>query len=280
MTRNPSFNGRFYASGRIELKRQIKECFLSEFGPGMLPGKKEDNVIAGISPHAGYQFSGPASAFTYKSIAESKDPDLYIILGVSHQGFSSCVSLEDWKTPLGIAKNDAEFGKVLAENAKIEINEELHQKEHSIEVQLPFLQFISESFRFSPLMVSNDINPKILGEKIRKTSEQMKKKIIVIASSDFTHYGPAYGYVPFSSEIKKNMYNLDIGAVDAIRSLNPEKFQEYLRSTGATVCGQMPISVLLNSINSKKAELLKYYTSGDISGDYSNAVGYSSIIFR
>ncbi|MBN2112399.1 AmmeMemoRadiSam system protein B, partial [Candidatus Woesearchaeota archaeon] len=199
-----------------------------------------------------------------------------------HMGYPSSVSIADWQTPLGIAKNDSEFGKKLAENSGIEINEESHAEEHSIEVQIPFLQFTCAKFRFSPVMISHDLSFKEAAESIRKTAEQLKREIVVVASSDFTHYGPAYGYVPFTKDAKKNMYALDNGAIELIKKLDSGKYMDYVNSKQATICGQMPIAVLLETIRAKakKARLMKYYTSGDVTGDYSNAVGYASIVFE
>jgi len=155
MARQPVFAGQFYYGEKKALKEQIEECFMSRFGPGSLPEDVRTKVIKGmIAPHAGYVFSGPCAAFAYKEIAEAQEPDLYIVLGTSHSGSDSCISAEDWETPLGIAKNDKEFGKSLVDNSKIVVDEEAHNMEHSIEVQIPFLQFVNpkKDFRFLPLM--------------------------------------------------------------------------------------------------------------------------------
>ena len=279
--RKPVVAGQFYLANTEELKDQIKSCFLSEFGPGKLPEKDRTKKIVGaIAPHAGYQFSGPGAAFTYKEIAETKIPDTYLLLGPNHMGYHSSISVEDWETPLGTAKNDSEFGKTLAKNSKLEINEKAHSTEHSIEVQIPFLQFTAKEFKISPVMISHDLSYQEIAEAIRKTAEQLKRNIIVIASSDFTHYGPDYGYEPFKTNVKKNLYELDKGAIELIKKLSTEKYLDYVAEKQATICGQLPIAVLMDSVKPKKAELLKYYTSGDILGDYTNAVGYASIIFR
>lgn len=278
--RGAAFAGQFYPAERGELKKQIKECFLSEFGPGSMPKPESKKKILGvISPHAGYQFSGPGAAWVYREIGESEMPDTYVILGTSHMGFSSCVSVQDWKTPLGTIKNDSEFGKKLAKSG-LAVDEEAHSSEHSIEVQIPFLQFIQPKARIAPVMASHDLGYEAIAEAIKKAASELKRKIIIIASSDFTHYGAAYGYVPFSENIKKSMYELDNGAIEQIKSLDAAKFMEYVDEKRATICGQMPIAVLLKTINAKKARLLKYYTSGDVVGDYANAVGYASIIFE
>ncbi|MBW2999636.1 AmmeMemoRadiSam system protein B [Candidatus Woesearchaeota archaeon] len=247
-----------------------------------LQKKTEKEILGAIAPHAGYMFSGPCAAFVYKEIAESKLPDLFIMLGLDHTGFGdNCVCLDDWQTPLGVVKTDKEFGKELEKNG-IPFNPEAHFAEHSIEVQLPFLQFIfkekMEKIRIVPVMITHDY--KEVAEKIKKTIAQSKKRVCIIASSDFTHYGPSYGFTPFTDNPKENLEKLDKGAVEQIKSLEPEKFLSYAEKT--TICGMMPIAVLMELLKekAKKVELLKYYTSGDITKDYRNAVGYASIIFK
>jgi AmmeMemoRadiSam system protein B len=276
--RNPVVSGAFYESDQDRLKKQIKDCFLSDFGPGVLPEKPQNKESRGfVVPHAGFPYSGPCAAFCYKAIAESEKPDLFIILGTSHAGVGSAVSLEDWKTPLGIAKIDKDFGKALVD-AGIEHNEHAHAGEHSIEVQLPFLQFICEDFKFVPVLVADDF--KQVADAISKAVEKTKKKVIVLASSDFTHFGANYGYVPFTDDIKENMYKLDKDAIEYIKKLDSEEFLNYIDKTGATICGKFAIAALLTYLKTADTELLKYYTSADISdGDYSFAVGYAAIKF-
>lgn len=267
--------GSFYDQDPGSLREQIKNCFLSKFGPGKLPGKAAKETKGVICPHAGYVYSGPCAAHSYKAVAESKKPDLFIILGLSHSGYGSCVSLEDWRTPLGIAKIDKDFGKLLVKNG-LEQNEAAHEEEHSIEVQVPFLQYILEDFKFVPIIVSDYA----AANAVKKAVGQSGKKVMFIASSDFTHYGSSYGYIPFKTDVKNKMYALDAGAIEQIKMIDAKGFLDYLKKTGATVCGKMPISAMLGCIEAKKAELLKYYTSADISGnDYSMAVGYASIRF-
>lgn len=274
--RKPIVSGSFYAADEDSLRAQIKQCFLHKFGPGKLPAKKSGSVKAVICPHAGYAYSGPCAAHSYKAVAEAQKPDLFLLLGLSHSGHGNCVSLENWKTPLGTAKVDRDFGKILAKNG-IKQDEIAHEQEHSIEVQLPFLQYLLDDFRFLPVIVSNYENA---ASAIKKSIEQSGKKVFFIASSDFTHYGANYGYAPFIKNIKENMYLLDNGAIDLIKKTDSVGFVDYVDRTGATICGAMPIAALLSCINGAKAELLKYYTSADISGgDYSLAVGYAAIRF-
>lgn len=285
MIRKPVVAGMFYESDKELLKKQIEGCFYSRFGPGDLPKDKPDKQILGIiSPHAGYIYSGMCAAHGYKELAECRKPDVFILLGLSHQGYGSCVSLEDWETPLGIAKNDKEFGKELMTNTGLKQDENAHSQEHSIEVQIPFLQYIfKENLKILPIIISKDRNYEQLAKQIVRTIKDSKKEVCIIASSDFTHYGINYGYVPFRDNVKRNIYDLDNNAIKQIKSMDAYKFLNYADETGATICGKYPVALLIELcrlMNKGKVKLLKYYTSADIINDYSSAVGYASIIIE
>jgi AmmeMemoRadiSam system protein B len=285
MVRKPIVAGQFYPGNFEELDKEINESFTSKFGPGDLPLKtKEKEILGIIAPHAGYQFSGPGAAWAYKEIAESKLADVYIMLGLSHQGQRSCISLEDWETPFGVVKVDKEFGEQIKKNTGLKEEEEVHAQEHSIEVQLPFLQFARRDYldklRILPIIVSDDVDYQKLAKDIVKTIKESGKKVCIIASSDFTHFGLNYGFFPFHKDAKENMYKLDNGAIEHILKLNSYKFLDYVKETGATICGRNPIAVIIDickELGAKKAKLLHYYTSGDVVGDYGNAVGYAAI---
>ena len=141
--RKPIVAGQFYPADPEALEQELKKSFTHKFGPGSLPGKRTGKkVYAAISPHAGYFFSGAGAAHVFKEIGEAEFPDTYIILGVNHTGPWTCTSDEDWETPLGTVKCDTELAKKLGEKG-IPIKNPSHHGEHSIEVQLPFLQFVS-----------------------------------------------------------------------------------------------------------------------------------------
>ncbi len=289
MTRKPVVAGMFYPGNFSDLDKIINWCFEeSKFGPACLPSnKRTKKIIGGVCPHAGYPYSGPAAAWVFKEIAESEFPDLFIILGTSHSGSTSCISLEDWETPFGLVKVNKAFGERFAKKSGLIVNEAAHSNEHSIEVQLPFLQFVNKDkltlIRILPILVSHDVDPTGIAEAIAETIKETKKKVIIIASGDFTHYGLNYGYMPFRDNVKENLHKLDKGAIEFIRKLDTSGFRDYINKTGATICGRDSISVLIETMKvlmAKKAKLLHYYTSGDIVGDYSNAVGYGAIVFE
>ena len=154
MARKPVVAGMFYSDYEFKLNEELEGCFNSEYGPGMFKKKQEGSIIGMIVPHAGYAFSGPCAAFGYKELAESEKPDLYIILGISHEGRQGVITtLQDFETPLGVVKTDKEFGERLIQNSELVEDDEAHEREHSIEVQLPFLQFVDNDFKILAIEV-------------------------------------------------------------------------------------------------------------------------------
>jgi MEMO1 family protein len=281
--RKPVVAGQFYEENKELLIKQIEECFKK--GNGFPKPLKNSDVIGAIMPHAGYFFSGKAAALAVKEIAET-NIDTFIILGVNHTGIGgNSTTKDDFQTPLGIAKINEELQKILIENCKLEINKEAHNMEHSIEVIIPLLQYVVKKFTFVPIIVSGNV--KDLGNSLKKALEayekKFKKKICVIASSDMTHFGISYGYMPFHENIKEKMYKLDNDAIKFILEKNPSGFLNYIGETKATICGRNTISTLLYCLEKEKsikAELLDYYTSADVMGDYRTAVGYAAIVFK
>lgn len=292
--RKPIVAGSFYPADKEELEEEIKKAFLGNLGPKGMPKKGKNKIYGVISPHAGYLYSGQASAHAYKAIAEAEQAETFVIFGTNHTGYAEsnfALSSEDFETPLGIVKNDKEFLNLLLKEGtkgkRFSVGETqgdkiAHQQEHSIEVQLPFLQFIFKKFKIVPIIcqIQGYENYKDFANLIMKTAKKLKRKICIIASSDFTHYGFSYGFVPFSTNIKENLYSLDKKAIDLIIKFKTREFLNYVCRT--TICGAGAIAACIEvckQFGSKKAELLKYYTSGDITGEYGSAVGYASVIF-
>ncbi len=284
MVRSPIVAGQFYPAGKEELEEEIRKSFNHKFGPGSLPGKRQSDkkVYGVIAPHAGYAFSGAGAAWCYKEIGEAKFPDTYVILGVNHPGTSTCASDEDWETPLGTVKCDNELVSAM-EKKGLPVDNGQHSQEHSIEAQLPFLQFVSgnkkDDLQIACIMIADDAHEK-WADIISSAVEALGRNVVYICSSDFTHYGYSYGYVPFEDNVKENMEKLDREAIKLIEKSDAEGFLQHCSKTGATICGKHSIAALIQLMEGKKAELLKYYTSGDVLGDYGNAVGYASIVFR
>lgn len=290
MLRPPTVAGQFYPGTAEALKKQIISVFKSKLGPKKLPGKAGHNrIIAAVVPHAGYQYSGPAAAHFYKMLAESARPDVFVIIGTNHTGAGPSVSVYpsgDWDTPLGRASVDGHFVSSLVKNSNFaKEDESAHRYEHSVEVQLPFLQYLFGHIKFVPIVMRGlQVMQEAadLSNAIMKTAAEQKKKVVVIASSDFTHFGPSYMYTPFKSKYKENLYKLDKNMINAIEKLDEVSFLKHIVKTNATVCGYPAITTAImfaKAMKLKKGKLLKYYTSGDVVKDYTNAVGYASIVF-
>lgn len=237
--RQPAVAGSFYAGDSKSLNIQIENCFLHKIGPGEVPlvnTNRENNIIGLVSPHAGYMYSGPVAANGFYKIALDGKPDTIIILGPNHQGFGENISIMaegKWKTPLGELEIDAEMAEDILKNSKIIKNDKkAHKYEHSIEVQLPFIQYIfGKDIKFVPIcMTRQDIDTDI---EIAKSicSSVVDKNILIIASSDFTHYEP--------QEYAKNV---DKQAINAILEFNPKKLYDMIYHQNLTMCGPGPIT--------------------------------------
>jgi hypothetical protein len=272
--RSPSVAGQFYASDAAGLRKQVEDCFLHRLGPGKLP-KAEDrerDVLGAVVPHAGYMYSGPEAAHVYYSIAKQKKPNTVVILGPNHSGYGSAVAVskETWKTPLGEVAVDSEAADFLRKNCRIiDADEVAHRYEHSIEVQLPFLQYIYRDFRFVPICLG--IQDLDTSEEIAQCLAKIKDAII-IASSDFTHYEP-----------KEQATAKDKKAIEHILNLDEKKFLQTVYDLDLSICGYGAIATCIAAVKklgATKAELLKYATSGDITGDDSSVVAYAGIVFR
>jgi len=284
MTRAPVVAGFFYEANSEKLKEQLKNCFVDDKGPGSLKIEKRKGIVrAIIAPHAGYAYSGPCAAWAYKEIGEAEFPDTYIILGTDHSGGSSSIGFDNFETPLGVVRIDQDLGKLISEKTGLPLDKSAHKGEHSIEVQLPFLQFVSGDFenelKIVPILVSHDIDLKEVAMGLKEAMMDSGKRVCIIASSDFTHYGHNYHYVPFTSDIPKNLHELDNKAIEFIKKMDSRGFLDYVEETGATICGILPITLLMQTVKASKSSLLQYYTSGDIAGNYKNSVGYASIAF-
>lgn len=277
--RKPCVADAFYAGTRAELTDQIIECFTHRFGPGSVPepmlhGPRK--VIGIVSPHAGYMYSGPVAANGYSRLAVDGLPDAFVILGPNHTGLGSGLSIQTeggWETPLGIASIDSELAKKIQKSSDlIDVDERAHANEHSIEVQLPFVQFLfKDAVKFVPIcMMMQDLRTS--REVARSIIEQTNgRNIVIIASSDFTHY-----------ESHEAANRKDQEAIDAILKLDDKALNELGDGNRVTMCGYGPITTLIAAAKMQgnvRAELLGHRTSGDITGDKSAVVGYTSIVF-
>jgi AmmeMemoRadiSam system protein B len=273
--RKPAVSGMFYAGSARELEQQIEWCYKNELGPGATPQVNNEGprkIVAIVVPHAGYYYSGPVAAHAYKELAEDGIFDTAVILGPNHTGYGAPVSLwaeGDWTTPLG----EVEVNKRLAQRLLgdvIKADDTAHIHEHSIEVQLPWLQYLYEKVTIVPItMLAQDIET---ARMVGKSIGQARDNLIVIASSDLTHYEP------HSLAMQK-----DSSVIQAIIALDEEELYERCERLRCTMCGYGPVAAAIvasKEMKGKKASLLKYATSGDTTGDSSRVVGYGSITIR
>ena len=277
--RKPYVANAFYAGTKTELTEQIIECFKHRFGPGEVPDIAEPGprkIVGIVSPHAGYMYSGPVAANGFSRLAADGVPEVFIILGPNHTGQGSGVSIltdGGWETPIGVSSIDTDLAKRIQKASNImDVDELAHSNEHSIEVQLPFVQFLfTDAANFIPIcMMMQDLQTS--REIAKSIVEQVKKKdFVIIASSDFTHY-----------ERHETASKKDKMAIEAITRLDDAALNELGESYRVTMCGYGPITTLIAAakmVGNIKSEFLAYRTSGDITGDKSSVVGYSSILF-
>lgn len=278
--RNPAVAGSFYPDNSEELKNAIKN-FLGKTEP------KKRKCIGIVAPHAGYAYCGKTAASAYKSI--SNNFDTAVILGPNHGGLGVGVSasLENWKTPLGILEVDEEFVKELIKDSVIMEDSRSHWREHSIEVQLPWLQYLFKDFRIVPISINPiyfDVKTcKEIGDKIAEASRITRRNILIVASSDFTHYGSMYGYEPFrgkTADILDKIKKMDSEIIDLITDLKPKEVIETCEEKRLTICGYGGIAAMLyaaSSLKAKQGELIDYSTSFEVSKDISAVVCYAGI---
>lgn len=274
--RKPVVAGSFYAGSQAGLHRQIEDCFKHTLGPGALPDvpKAGGRYILGlVSPHAGYQYSGPVASHGFLQIASEPEPQTVIVLGPNHSGMGSAVALSNedrWQTPLGDVELDIEVGEsIISASRWAEWDDLAHSREHSIEVQLPFLQYIYQNgFRIVPIAMlrQNSEVSQDLGSAIATALKD--RDGIIIASSDFSHY-----------EMRASASKKDHLAIEAILALDPRRLEKVVDSYDISMCGPGPVMTMLTAckqLGANKAHLLRYATSGDITGD-SRVVGYASV---
>jgi AmmeMemoRadiSam system protein B len=230
-----------------------------------------------VCPHAGYMYSGPVAARSYFEVASDGKPDRIVIIGPNHTGQGSGVSMMSdgvWETPLGQVEVDTETATAISKASNIiDLDDRAHQYEHSIEVQLPFLQYVLKTrFEFVPIcMMMQDLETSVeVGNAIGQALKD--KNALIIASSDMTHYE--------SAESAKRKDRL---CIDAILALDDAKLQETVESHRISMCGHGTVATMIAAskiLNAKTAQLLGYSTSGDITGDNSEVVGYLAAVVQ
>lgn len=265
MIRKPVVAGQFYPQTEASLRKMLS---------GLIDtGSEKQDAIGIIMPHAGYVYSGYVAGLTISKVGLKKTA---IILGTNHTGAGerfSIMTQGSWVTPLGEVKIDSEIaGSILKESQLLKEDTLAHMYEHSIEVEVPFLQYLKNDIKIVPIVISQaDLSEyQGIGHDIANGFKKVGRPGIFIASTDMTHYEP-----------KEMAEKKDMLAIDAMQSLDEERLFEVVRQNDISMCGVAPTCVLISlckDLGAKKAGLVKYQTSGDVSGDYDSVVGYAGMI--
>ncbi|MGC8982415.1 MAG: AmmeMemoRadiSam system protein B [Desulfurococcaceae archaeon] len=279
--RNPVVAGYFYPREEKKLVEIIEWAFKHRLGPGTLPQTslvRDKSVIGYVVPHAGYTYSGPVAAHAYHDMALRGAPETIVILGTNHTGYGKPISVYPggaWKTPLGLLEVDSELGKKIVENSELaDLDTYAHLEEHSVEVQLPFIQYIFKDRppKILPIVVGVHTPEAAadLAKSIALAVKELGRDVLILASSDFNHYEP------HDVTAKK-----DMDAIRKVLELDTEGFYNVMLSENISICGPGGIMTLMEVTKSLggKAVLLKYATSGDVEGGRAAVVGYASIKF-
>ena len=261
--RQPAVANSFYPGSPKALEREI-----TKFLPSGLESGKERS-IAVVSPHAGYVYSGELAAKTLSSV---EIPETVVIIGTNHRGAGLPVALSTkiWNMPFGPVAVDTNFSTLLLANSShIEQDEIAHHSEHSLEVQVPFLQYFQKKLSIVPLAISHISLPTCLevGESLADAVKQSGKSVLIVASTDMSHY-----------ESRETATKKDSLALKCIEELEPENLYRTVRDNNISMCGVLPVTIALfaaKKLGATSAKLVGYTDSGYVSGDTNQVVGYA-----
>jgi len=267
MIRNPVVAGQFYPGSAKEINAILAK-YIDKSAP-------KEAAAGLLMPHAGYQYSGAVAG---AAISRVKFKDTFIIIGPSHSGMGKPFSVwpdGKWATPLGEVEVDEELARKIIElSSYAEADYDAHLDEHAVEVQIPFLQYIKPDVRIAPIILagtSADIYKEI-GHAIAKAVKSLKREAVILASGDMTHYEPA--------DMARAK---DMQAVEAMLALDADELTMRYNNLHLTICAYGPLVTLITAakdLGAIGAELVKYQTSGDATGDNSSVVGYAGVIFK
>lgn len=265
MRRKAAVAGQFYHSSKERLEEEVRRY--------VLPNILKEKAIAALCPHAGLIYSGPVAGAVYSHLVM---PETFILLGPNHTGLGARVSMMaqgEWEIPTGVLSIDQKLARrIISESSLITSDTQAHLFEHSLEVQLPFIVHFSEKTRIIPItfMHASLEECKVIGEAIARAISQVDYPVVIIASSDMSHY--------VSDDVARRK---DKMAIDKILQLDPEGLYNTVTTERISMCGYIPATIMLYTsrlLKAKEARLIKYSNSGDISGDYEYVVGYAGII--
>lgn len=265
MTRKPFVAGQFYPGTRERLREAVAS--LSD------PAAVRTKALAVVSPHAGYVYSGKVAGAVFSSVVP---PPVFVILGPAHRQIGPLFAIQaegSWRTPLGESPVETDLAsRILAGCPLVEASERAHQAEHSLEVQLPFIQHVRPDAAIVPLCVSAEADyPALdaLGRAVAAALRAHGKEALIVASTDMSHYVS-----------QKTAEKQDRRAIDRVLGLDPFGLFTTVVAERISMCGFQPTAAALVAaleLGAGRAELVRYATSGDASGDYTQVVGYAGI---
>jgi hypothetical protein len=274
-TIGPAVAGSWYPAEPLALARTVDQL-LSNAAPG--------DGTAAIAPHAGFAYSGPLAATAVRSIAHGRVRRV-VLLGPSHYfGFAGAAvpaAARALRTPLGDCLVDHEAVASLRERSGFLADDRFFEPEHALEAELPFLQrSLGGPFSVVPILMGGGATRDDAARVAAAIAPWLDADTRVIVSSDFTHFGPRFGYVPFEDGVPDGIHRLDHGALDAIAAGDAAEFGSYVDRTGATICGRRAIDVLLRlACGASGGALLGYDTSGRMTGSWDHSVSYAAVVF-
>lgn len=284
-SRRPSVAGMFYPADDRSCRRQIEAC-VGEYTPPVEPV----HIVAGIVPHAGWAYSGATAAKVFKNVKVKASPETFLIFGAVHSwgvDQASMFAEGEWLTPFGRIEIDAELAKAILHLGSDEIidNALAHSREHSIEVQVPFIQYFFPDAKILPIMISPGAQAVEIGQTIGKMLVEQEKNIFVLGSTDLTHYGPRFQFTPYgtSPDFLDAMKENDHRMIDLVVEMKTDKIIEEA-SRHRNACGAGAITATTataKELGATHGHLLEYTTSQDIMPEPRDphAVGYAGIIF-
>lgn len=285
MTRKAYRAGSFYPFDEDSCRQQIQDC-LGEY----VPPSEPVNVVAGIVPHAGWVFSGPTAGKVFKSIQEKASPNTFLIFGAVHVwGMSDAAMFPEgaWETPCGpVAIDEALSARLLEDVAElVHADPSAHAREHSIEVQIPFIQQLFPEAKILPIMVSPGPWAASLGERVGNVLAEIEGNVVVLGSTDLTHYGPSFGFTPYGvgEEALQKMKENDRRIIDLALDMQAHSVvQEATQHRNACGAGAIAATVAAaKALGAQRGHLLEHVTSQEVMPERraSDAVGYAGIIF-
>lgn len=274
----PAVAGAFYPASPAALARDVESRLdRHDVATGAAP------VRALVAPHAGYVYSGDVAASVFAPL-RARRIERVIVIGPSHHfGFAGAVIPESDRcaTPLGDVPLDRGAIESLAASG-VRRTDHAFRPEHAVEVEVPFLQrALAPGWSIVPILVGSLGGPGYADRIADALRPLLGPGTLLVVSSDFTHYGPRFGYVPFHDRVQERLHDLDLGAVRLIEAGDAEGFEAYVERTSATICGRRAIDVLLRLLpEGSRPELAAYDTSGAITGDWAHSVSYAGLLVR